>query len=276
MTRWQTVDMKLRSVAHQLVAVADRFAPSTSAGITLLIYHTVGAGGAGAVDVSLDDFRAQLAHLAEHHRVLALADAVDELESGIKPVDAVVITFDDGTADFVEHAVPALVEAGLPATLYACTQPIDEQQPFPWGAPPTSWAGLSDAALTGLISIESHTHTHALLDRLPDAYIAGELDRSIELIGEHIGTAPRHFAYPKAVPGSPAADAAVRERFDSSALARNRVNQPGRADLHRLWRTPIQRTDDLDRFAAKAAGGARIDGELRHQLARWKYRGATR
>ncbi len=245
-------------------------------GITVLIYHTVGAGDGGAVDVSLGDFRDQLAHLAEHHRVLTLTDAVDELASHADPVDGVVITFDDGTTDFVEHTVPALVEAGLPATLYACTQAIDDQQPFPWGAPPASWAGLSDAASTGLISIESHTHTHALLDRVPDVDIAEELDRSIELIGEHIGTAPRHFAYPKAVPGSPAADAAVRDRFDSASLARNRVNQPGTTDLHRLWRTPIQRSDDLDRFGVKAAGGARIEGELRHQLARWKYRGATR
>lgn len=276
MTLWHTVDMKVRNVTHQLVAVADRFARSTSAGITVLIYHTVGAGDGGAVDVGLDDFRSQLAHLAQHHRVLALADAVDELKSGIKPVDAVVITFDDGTVDFVEHAVPALVEAGLPATLYACTQSIDEQQPFPWGTPPASWAGLRDAASTGLISIESHTHTHALLDRLPDAQIADELDRSIELIGEHIGTTPRHFAYPKAVPGSAAAEAAVRERFDSAALARNRVNRPGETDPYRLWRTPIQRSDAPDSFARKAAGGARIEGELRHQLARWKYRGVTR
>jgi peptidoglycan/xylan/chitin deacetylase (PgdA/CDA1 family) len=273
--------VKLRSVAHQLLAAGDRFTPSKP-GITVLIYHTVGAGDGGAVDVAVDDFREQLTHLAEHHRVLALADAVDELTSDANTdantdaADGVVITFDDGTVDFVEHAAPALVDAGLPATLYACTQGIDDQQPFPWGALPASWVGLRDAASTGLISIESHTHTHALLDRLPAADIAEELDRSIELIGEHIGTIPRHFAYPKAVPGSAAAKVAVRDRFVSATLARNRVNQPGRADPYRLWRTPIQRSDDLDRFATKAAGGARIEGELRHQLARWKYRGATR
>ena len=248
----------------------------TPVGITVLIYHTVGAAGGGAVDVDVQTFVEQLAHLGEHHRVLALNDAVDELASGGDVADAVVITFDDGTTDFVEHAVPALVEAGLPATLYACTQAIDDQQAFPWGAPAANWAGLREAASTGLIAIESHTHTHALLDRLPEAAIADELDRSIDLIGEHIGTAPRHFAYPKAVPGSAAAEAAVRERFDSAALARNRPNRSGRTDLHRLWRTPIQRTDDLERFAAKSAGGARIEGELRHLHSRWKYRGATR
>ncbi len=267
--------MSLGGTAKKFLARLDRAIPAP-AGISFLIYHTVGVGDGGAVDVDRNNFRSHLEHLREHHQVISLDAATAALQADVDVSDAVVITFDDGTADFVEHAVPALVEAGLPATLYACTQAIESQQPFPWGAPPASWAGLRDAASTGLISIESHTHTHALLDRLPAADIAEELDRSIELIGEHIGIVPRHFAYPKAVPGSEAADAAVRERFDSATLARNRVNQPGRADLHRLWRTPIQRSDDLDRFAAKAAGSARIEGELRHQLARWKYRGATR
>ena len=266
--------MEPRAAAQRLIRVGDGMLP-TPAGITVLIYHTVGLGDGGAVDVDVDDFRRQLDCLSERHRVVAVADAVRELQASAGSADGVVITFDDGTADFVEAAVPTLVEAGLPATLYACTRSIDEQRPFPWGARPASWAGLRDAASTGLISIESHTHTHALLDRLPAAEIAHELDRSIDLIGEHIGTAPRHFAYPKAVPGSTEADAAVRERFDSAALARNRVNRPGRTDPYRLWRTPIQRTDDIESFAHKAAGGARIEGELRHQLARWKYRGAT-
>ena len=61
-----------------------------------------------------------------------------------------------------------------------------------------------------------------------------------------------------------------------AALARSRVNQPSTTDLHRLWRTPIQRSDGFDVFAAKAAGGLRLEGELRDLVARIKYRGATR
>jgi hypothetical protein len=105
--------------------------------------------------------------------------------------------------------------------------------------------------------------------------IGDELDRSIELIGEHIGTPPAHFAYPKALPGSEAAEAEVRRRFTTAALARSRVNRPGHTDLHRLWRTPIQRSDGHDFFVAKAAGGMRLEGELRNLVAKVKYRGAT-
>jgi peptidoglycan/xylan/chitin deacetylase (PgdA/CDA1 family) len=293
-----------RTIMKQLLAQGDRFL-EPAPGVTVLIYHRVGGDSGSEVDLDVDAFRSQLEHLRDHHTVLSLDAAVDLLtpdDAPASPADApartvdsaVVITFDDGTDDFCDHVVPALVEYQLPATLYVATHFIDTGEPFPWGAPPASWAGLADAASTGLVTIGSHTHTHVLLDRVDvsgsssgsgsggsaepaaPSRVAAELDRSIELIGEHIGTAPDHFAYPKALPGSAAAEAEVRRRFTTAALARSRVNQPGHTDLHRLWRTPIQRSDGHDFFVAKAAGGLRLEGELRNLVAKVKYRGATR
>lgn len=246
------------------------------AGITILIYHRVGGGSDSAVDLPLEVFEAQLQHLVAHHRVVPLDVAVDELAGGAPTAPGVVVTFDDGTADFTDVAVPALVRHGVPATLYAATEFIDEDRDFPWGAPPTSWAALRDAASTGLVTVGSHTHSHWLLDRLDERSVGADLDRSRELIGAHLDRAPDHFAYPKAVPGSPSAEIAVRQRFRSAALAASRVNRPGNADLHRLWRTPVQRADDDRLFAAKAAGGMRLEGELRALATRVRYRGDDR
>lgn len=244
-------------------------------GITVLIYHRVGGGSDSEVDLPVDVFRAQLAYLAEHHRVISLDTAVAEL-AGDTPIDpGVVITFDDGTADFVEYAVPTLLEFDLPATLYVATQFIDDGADFPWGAPPASWGGLRESATTGLVSIGSHTHAHSLLDRADVSEVGRDLDRSIDLIGEHIGIVPDHFAYPKALLGSDGAESAVRRRFSSAALARGRVNPVGNTNLHRLWRTPVQLSDRHAMFATKAAGGLRLEGELRHVVASVKYRRAT-
>ena len=261
-------------------------------GITVLIYHQVGGGTDSAVDLPPEAFDRQLEHLREHHRVLTLDQAVDELRTGqpcgwetaadgpSNPAHdgrrGVVITFDDGTADFGDVVVPALVRHELPATLYVATKFVDEREPFPWGAPPVDWQALRDAASTGLITLGSHTHSHWLLDRLDRDTIDDDLDRSIELLAEHTATRPHHFAYPKAVPGSPTAEIAVRRRFDSAALAANRVNRIGRTDVHRLWRTPIQRTDDAASFACKAYGVYRLEGELRSATARVRYRNAVR
>jgi len=291
----------VKQLVQQLSLMADSVA-SPPPGVTILIYHRVGGGSDSAVDLDAEQFDAQLAHLAEHHRVLTIDDAVAELSAGVtqgwgaaagptapeketaadgRPAASparrpVVITFDDGTSDFTDVVVPALERHQLPATLYAATSFIDEGTDFPWGAPPADWASLRDSAATGLVTIGSHTHTHGLLDRLDDAAIDGDLDRSIDLIGEYIGERPRHFAYPKAVPGSAAAEIAVRRRFETAALARNRVNRPQRTDLHRLWRTPVKRSDTPELFAARAAGGLRLEGELRALAARARYRGAER
>jgi peptidoglycan/xylan/chitin deacetylase (PgdA/CDA1 family) len=287
------VDVK--QTVKRLSAAADRVLPPP-AGVTILIYHRVGGGSDSLVDLEPDVFDRQLAHLAEHHRVLTLDEAVAELTAGLSsgwgsgPGSApggdatvvddsrrpVVLTFDDGTDDFCETVVPALVRHGVPATLYAATKFIDEGETFPWGARPTTWSALREALDTGLVTIGSHTHSHWLLDRLDPSVIGEDLDRSIELLGEHLGVMPTHFAYPKALPGSPAAEVAVRRRFRTAALAASRVNQPGATDLHRLWRTPVQRTDDADHFALKAAGGMRLEGELRALAAKLRYRGSTK
>jgi len=305
----------LKSLVAPAAMAFDRVSPPPD-GITILIYHQVGGGTDSAVDLPLELFEQQLAHLAEHHRVLTLDEAAAELRSGqptgwggsagdVVAGDAadrdgadaggatdeaagngsagdgdtrrgVVITFDDGTADFGDVVVPALQRHGLPATLYVATKFVNDGDAFPWGAPPTTWQALRDAEATGLVTLASHTHAHWLLDRLDHDAIDDDLDRSIDLLAEHTGAAPRHFAYPKAVPGSPAAEVAVRRRFDTAALAANRVNRPGRADLHRLWRTPVQRSDDLARFARKADGGFRLEGELRSITSRLRYRDAVR
>lgn len=266
--------MAARTLVKQVAAAVDRLVPPPD-GIVVLIYHRVGGGSASEVDLDVDVFSEQMAHLAERHRVFSLDDAVEALVSG-DPVGGVVVTFDDGTTDFAEHVVPILVDHRVPATLYVATRFVDEQEEFPWGAPPITWAALRDAASTGLITIGSHTHAHWLMDRLEPTMIAEDLDRSIDLIGEHVGTRPEHFAYPKALPGSPEAEIAVRRRFRSAALAANRVNRPGRTDLHRIWRTPVQRADGNGFFAAKAAGGLRLEGELRSIVSRVKYRGMSR
>lgn len=277
----------VKQMIKRVSASTDRlWAPPS--GITFLIYHRVGGGTDSDVDLAPVEFDRQLAHLAEHHRVLSLDDAVQQLApapvadwaaqpaASTSDEPAVVLTFDDGTDDFGEVVLPALERYDLPATLYVATRFIDDGAPFPWGARPTTWHDLRDAFDTGLITIGSHTHDHLLLDRLDPATLDDDLDRSVELIEDRLGIHPIHFAYPKALPGSAAAEIAVRRRFQTAALAASRVNRPGSTDLHRLWRTPVQRSDGFQHFAHKAAGGHRLEGEIRLAGARLRYRGATR
>jgi len=258
-----------------VAAVADRTAPRPR-GVVVLIYHRVGGESGSEVDAPLDLFRRQMEELAAGGRVATLDDAVTALRAPVPPArDPVVITFDDGTADFCDTAVPVLAELGLPATLYVATDFVERQRAFPGGARAASWSGLADAVATGLVTIGSHTDTHCLLDRTPTPQVEADLDRSIGLIGERLGVESRHFAYPKAVAPSTDADALVRARFVTAALGGTRPNPYGRTDLHRLARSPVQTSDGIRWFRRKLEGGMWFEAVAREALNRRRYAGAT-
>ncbi len=185
------------------------------------------------------------------------------------------MSFDDGTADFVDVALPILVRRRVPAVIYLATDFIEGNRPFPEGGTPLSWAAVNDALSTGLVTVGSHTHTHALLDRVDRATAVAELDRSIELIRERTGTDPEHFAYPKAVAGNADAVDAIRARFRSAAVAGTRPNRYGHTDPYRLLRSPIQCADGDEFFERKLAGGLRLEDDVRRLVNRVRYLGAT-
>lgn len=222
-------------------------------------------------------FDDQMAVLRERTRVVRIDRALDEL-AGATPADAAsraVVTFDDGTADFVDVALPVLDRHRVPVVLYVATAFVEEGREFPGGGRPVSWAALRDAIGTGLVTIGSHTHTHRLLDRLPAQEVDIELDRSRKLIEDRLGVAAKHFAYPKAVAPSAAAAAAVRARFRSAAVAGTRPNRYGATDPYRLARSPVQTSDGMRWFRHKLAGGMRLEDDVRRLANRLRYAGAS-
>ena len=255
-------------------AAVDRVRPRRR-GVTVLIYHRVGGGSGLQIDLPAATFEQQVAELAG--RVVDLDTALDRL-AGPAPADEpdpVVLTFDDGTADFVDVALPILERHRVPAVLYVATDFVERQQPFPVDGRPASWAALRDAASTGLVTFGSHTHTHALLDRLDPVRVDDELDRSVALLQERLGVAVDHFAYPKAVAGSAEADRAVRQLFRSAALSGTKTNRYLSTDPHRLSRSPIQVADGMRWFRQKVEGGMTFEDDLRRFVNRRRYADAT-
>ncbi len=218
-----------------------------------------------------------MALLAESGRAVSMSQAV-AIVNGDLPAEhkhPVVVTFDDGTDDFVDNAVPILAKHDIPATLYLATGAVERGQPF-WGeGRALTWEALRDATTVAQIDVGSHTHDHVLLDRISVAEATDQIDRSIELIGEHLGTKATHFAYPKALAPNAANLEIVRARFASAAIAGTRPNPRG-TDPHLLWRTPIQSTDTDRWFDAKLNGGLGGEDRLRDLVNRVRYRGADR
>jgi peptidoglycan/xylan/chitin deacetylase (PgdA/CDA1 family) len=273
----QATRRALRRAVKSTASAADRVRPPRE-GIVVLVYHRIGGRSSLEMDLSTPMFDDQMGELAASGRVSTLSDALAILtgeRDDVEPRAPVVVTFDDGTADFVDEAMPVLVRHRVPATLYLATEFVEEGRAYPDGAAPVSWQGLSDACATGLVDVGSHTHGHRLLDRLPHSETVAELDRSIGLIGDRLGRRARDFAYPKAVAGSPAAERLVRARFRSAALAGTRPNPFTGTDVHRLARSPIQASDGMRWFRRKSTGGMGLEDVLRSVLNRGRYARAT-
>ncbi|MDQ1489158.1 MAG: hypothetical protein QOJ23_1672 [Actinomycetota bacterium] len=246
-------------------------------GLVVLIYHRVGGHTTVSVDLPRPLFAEQLAALAAGWTPLTLDAAADLLTRPTAPPgpSPVCVTFDDGTADFVEEALPELVAHRIPATLFVATDHVEAGRAFPDNGRAASWAALRDALSTGLVTVGSHTHTHRLLDRVGGPEAAGELDRSIGLIEDRLGVACAHFAYPKALLGSPEAAEEVRRRFRTAALAGTRPNPYGLTDPYRLRRSPVQVGDGMRWFRRKAAGGLALEDDLRTLRNRRRYAGTV-
>jgi peptidoglycan/xylan/chitin deacetylase (PgdA/CDA1 family) len=100
----------------------------------ILMYHRVATPRLDPWDlaVSPDRFAAQLEVLRATRRVLPMADVAARADAGRLPSDAVAITFDDGYADTLHHAKPALAAAGLPATLFLATAFVGQRVEYWW------------------------------------------------------------------------------------------------------------------------------------------------
>jgi peptidoglycan/xylan/chitin deacetylase (PgdA/CDA1 family) len=108
------------------------------------------------------------------------------------------LTFDDGYADFLEHAVPLLLSHGHTATVFVLPGRLggvnawDEEGPR---KPLLTADGIRAAASAGT-EIGSHGLLHLNLTEVDDAVLTAELNESRALLRDITGSAPAGFCYP--------------------------------------------------------------------------------
>jgi len=166
------------------------------------VYHSVSADPPDWIapfTVSPAKFARHLDAIASSGRVpLTVSDYVDGL-SGKRALPAcpVLITIDDGFADFAENALPALAARDMCSTLYVTTGALAGSADD-WVLP--SAAMLEAADLPRLeaagVEIGAHSHTHRHMDLLPEAEAATEISRSALILEGVLGHRIRSFAYP--------------------------------------------------------------------------------
>ena len=126
--------------------------------IPILLYHSVGHPLADAyrrwcIEPTLFD-----EHLAAVSSggfdILTVSGLFDALDAGALPTKPLVITFDDGRADYVDHALPALDRHRMCSTVYVVSAHVGGTSswleiPGESDQPMMGWADLHRAADAG-------------------------------------------------------------------------------------------------------------------------------
>ena len=159
--------------------------------VPVLMYHSI--GGTDRLSVRPGAFAEQMAYLEDNG--FTPLPFGGRTRSARRPV---VITFDDGYADFHEHALPVLERFGFAATVFVTTGWLHDAGPYAAGSPlgrMLSWAQVEETAATG-VEIGAHGHSHAQLDQLGGPALHEELHRSKELLEQRLGRPVPAMAYP--------------------------------------------------------------------------------
>ncbi|HHX61972.1 MAG TPA: polysaccharide deacetylase family protein, partial [Epulopiscium sp.] len=110
------------------------------------------------------------------------------------PLKPVIITVDDGYLSNYETAFPILKKYNIPATFFVTTRYLGVETSFPH----FTWEQAKEMEESGLIDIQSHTHTHQLLNRIPDDEMRHEVTVSFGLIEQNLGRRDvKVLAYPQ-------------------------------------------------------------------------------
>ncbi len=256
-----------------MTGIADRYtegreleisggsAAAVASRVPVLMYHEITAEPVLSPHLSVrpDEFALQLGYLrgggfaSLHAAELA---RLMKVGGGGLPAKPVVLTFDDGFADFHDCALPLLQRYGLTATLYVTTGWIaDRERPGGAGSaaasrPRTgmlSWNQVEAAAAAG-IEIGAHTECHPQLDQLSPSALRRELAGSKSLLEDRLGAPVTGLSYPFGYSNRRVREAAVAVGYEYACAVANRLACTS-DDRFALPRLTIGRATRLPGFA---------------------------
>jgi len=227
--------------------------------IPILLYHKIGSPPRGARlpghYVSPRLFARHLDYLLRRGyttiSLLDLSPAGDRHPSIRRPV---VITFDDGYRCLHEHALPALCERRMSATIFLVMSGIDGSNVWEQavGDVPEPMLGLREIEEMREQGLEfgSHTLSHAHLTLVSEAEARREISESRLAFEQALGERCRAFAYPYGEWNGRVREMVQQAGYDVACTTVRAAALPG-DDPMALPRINIRRYNVVPRFAYK-------------------------
>lgn len=155
--------------------------------IPILMYHDITQQVTNeSAQVSINQLKQQIkALLSDGYTPINFADYVT-YKKGNKglPKKPIIITFDDGYKSNYTNAYPVLKALNVEATYFVTTSVMGKtttaNEHF-------SWEEAKEMEKSGLIDIQSHTHTHPNMSKLSQEDVMIEVTRSFETIENNLG-----------------------------------------------------------------------------------------
>jgi peptidoglycan/xylan/chitin deacetylase (PgdA/CDA1 family) len=227
-----------------------------------------------------DEFRRQMAWLRQAGYRGVDLDEMRAHVAGERPLSgkALHVTFDDGFIGVFDHALPALEEHGLLATLFAVSARVGATNDWMAARGFPRRALMSAPQLRLLadsgVAIGSHTRTHSRLPELPAREAEAEIAASRAELEDVLGQPVRHFAYPYGLFNAAVRELVLEAGYATACSTRSGFNRPGE-DVFLLRRIDVFGTDRLWQFRQKLRFGTNESSRLR-PLAYYGQRVAAR
>jgi peptidoglycan/xylan/chitin deacetylase (PgdA/CDA1 family) len=229
--------------------------------------------------VTPERFGAHLAYLADQgYTPLRVSELARALRSHLGlPAQPVLITFDDGYADFHTQALPRLAAHGFPSTLYVITGRVRDESTLDGGPRYLSWSELRDVE-SQPVEVGSHSHTHPQLDVLPVNEARAELQISKQILEQELGHEVPSLAYPYGYHGPTVRRLAIEAGYTSACAVKQALSSD-HDDLFALSRMLVMADTDVSKLQAWLAGADLRVAPRGERLAtigwRWARRGAA-
>jgi peptidoglycan/xylan/chitin deacetylase (PgdA/CDA1 family) len=222
--------------------------------VPVLMYHEIAdmAATQSSLAVAPGVFADQLSYLRNAgFNTLTAGELAAILADGVGtlPERPVVLTFDDGYADFHSDALPLLKQNGFTGTIFMTTSGIGKEGEEKLML---NWRELAEVQQAG-IEIGAHTVRHPQLDQLPEKLVRQELYDSKSLLEDRLQMKVPGLAYPFGYSNAMVRRVARELGYDYGYAVGNAITTSSR-DKFTFPRLTVRRSTPMDEFRKMVNG----------------------
>jgi len=230
--------------------------------VPILMYHSISQHASSKFAqfaVSPGTFARQMEYLYQKaYHTLTVTQFIGIVQRGeVLPERPIILTFDDGFADFFTDALPVLRQYGFVATLYVATGFVNAtsrwlEREGEADRPMLSWDQLTEISRHG-IECGAHSHTHPQLDTLPLFQAQEEIVMSKAILERHLEQKIVSFAYPFGYYTAKIKKFVQMSGYLSACAVKHAMSSED-TDPFALTRFIIKTNTDLDTFKTLVTG----------------------